>query len=698
MIASKPCPSSGGGAKQRTRVKGQKLNSASTIPGHRSRCGGKVSVLSSENDASTVAHVSFTYNGLGDQATQTYRSALTGGSGSVNYSYSFNAAAGGANHSRLTSMTFAGGKVVTYDYGALGSLNEKISRVGVIKEGSTTLEGYSYLGLGTIVERDRPQPGTKLTYFQSGGSGDGGDAYVGLDRFGRVVDQRWVKGATDIDRFLYTYDRNSNRLTKDVTATGAPTDLDEAYFYDGLDRLTRVNRGTLVSGTISDANATYTQTWTLDGLGNWSGFVTDSNGGAPGGTITTRTKTHNRRNRITSISGQFTPTYDANGNMTGDEAGRTFKYDAWDRLVAEGVGLENVRYIYDGRGYRVERIVNGVSTYYHYTEDWQLIEERLLGSGVGPTIAAYVWGMGYVDSMVLRDDYLTQARHYAQQDANYNVMSLTDRSGTVQERYVYDPYGTVTYKTGTWGVRGSSAYGWVYLHQGGRLDSATGLYYFQRRHYSAMLGRWLSTDPIGYADGMNLYQAYGSGPVTFVDPTGLEQWSGRGPEYGWKWDLPSDPLPSYPESPSDEVAQMLALAHNWNKNQPNYVPFFNDCEEQSIDLLQFLQGKSWDFWDFTPVEVWDGLLYHNVVVITPRPMSGNTDPPIVIDGFHGPIADLLGDRSVECYTLADLASDYPWYTPNHSYPAPPGTTPPTGGPTYRPTLPPWPESGAETWR
>jgi hypothetical protein len=30
-------------------------------------------------------------------------------------------------------------------------------------------------------------------------------------------------------------------------------------------------------------------------------------------------------------------------------------------------------------------------------------------------------------------------RHYAVQDANYNVTALTDRYGTVVERYKYDP-------------------------------------------------------------------------------------------------------------------------------------------------------------------------------------------------------------------------------------------------------------------
>ena len=39
--------------------------------------------------------------------------------------------------------------------------------------------------------------------------GDAGDQFTGLDRFGRVVDQRWINGSnTDVDRYQYGYDRH----------------------------------------------------------------------------------------------------------------------------------------------------------------------------------------------------------------------------------------------------------------------------------------------------------------------------------------------------------------------------------------------------------------------------------------------------------------------------------------------------------
>jgi hypothetical protein len=49
------------------------------------------------------------------------------------------------------------------------------------------------------------------------------------------------------------------------------------------------------------------------------------------------------------------------------------------------------------------------------------------------------------------------------------------------------------------------------------------MYFFRARYYHAELGRFISRDPIGYVDGMNLYRAYfvpaGVDPLGWLDAT-----------------------------------------------------------------------------------------------------------------------------------------------------------------------------------
>ncbi|MBV8399916.1 MAG: hypothetical protein JOZ17_14440, partial [Acetobacteraceae bacterium] len=166
-----------------------------------------------------------------------------------------------------------------------------------------------------MVERDHPETGTNLTYIsQTGSTGDGGDKYVGLDRFGREVDQNWINSnpsSNAREEYQYTYDRDGNRLSRqDVQHASTDT-----YGYDGLNQLTSFQRGS------------HTQTWTPDALGNFTQVTTDGTGQA---------RTHNQQNQVLTINGA-TLAYDNNGSLVQDNTtspSSVYAYDAWNRLVS----------------------------------------------------------------------------------------------------------------------------------------------------------------------------------------------------------------------------------------------------------------------------------------------------------------------------------------------------------------------------
>jgi RHS repeat-associated protein len=492
------------------------------------------------------------YNGLG-QLTAEYQSHVPGQvvdtsptSTTPVVRYAYSEMANGANHSRLVSMTYPNGRILHYGYvnglddQYVSGLDDRVSRLSYLADDNgsggvgTHLEDYAYLGLGTVVLRHHPETGVDLTYIQqpgdTGGYGDGGDPYTGLDRFGRVVDQRWVPTATPqspTDRFQYGYDRDGNVLYRANLASPPPPapGFDELYGYDGLNQLTSFGRGTLNAtrdGFVGGAS--HSQGWALDALGNWTSVTTDGS---------FQTRMHNQQNEITTGG----VGYDPAGNTTADGSGNTFSYDAWNRLVGNGVVA---RYSYDGLGRRVTERHLLISDLY-YSDQWQVLEERT--RGIAPAQAQNVWSPVYVDALVLRDqssrgDGTLDQRLYVQQDANWDVTALVDGKagsptlGQVVERYTYDPYGVASVYTGAWASRGgASAYGWLYLHQGGRYQA--GLYDFRNRDYSPTLGRWMQVDPLGLDAGdNNLYRDEGNAPTHFTDPSGLERVP-RGPAGSW---------------------------------------------------------------------------------------------------------------------------------------------------------------------
>ena len=63
-------------------------------------------------------------------------------------------------------------------------------------------------------------------------------------------------------------------------------------------------------------------------------------------------------------------------------------------------------------------------------------------------------------------------------------------------------------------------------------DSETGLYYNWYRYYNPSLGRYITSDPLGLAAGMNTYIYVNGNPINYTDPQGLCPWCAAGAAMG----------------------------------------------------------------------------------------------------------------------------------------------------------------------
>jgi YD repeat-containing protein len=115
---------------------------------------------------------------------------------------------------------------------------------------------------------------------------------------------------------------------------------------------------------------------------------------------TAQARTHNQQNEIASISGSGSVTYDANGNTTADGTGRTYVYDAWNRLVAVKNGSNTLAaYGYNPLGERITESHGNTASDLYYDASWQVIEERQ----AGVVQAQNVWSPLGIDKLVERD-------------------------------------------------------------------------------------------------------------------------------------------------------------------------------------------------------------------------------------------------------------------------------------------------------
>jgi RHS repeat-associated protein len=235
-----------------------------------------------------------------------------------------------------------------------------------------------------------------------------------------------------------------------------------------------------------------------------------------GGTASSTFTIATTSNRLSSVSGAISRTYsyDAAGHTTG-YSGMTFGYSDAGRLTSVS-GTATASHVHNAMGERVKKVTGGATTYFVFDEAGHLIGEY---DGSGNLVQETVW-LHDIPVATLRPNGSAVDIYYVHTDHLNTPRRITRPSDdAIVWSWDSDPFGTTAADEDPDGDETDFVY---HLRFPGQyLDEETGLHYNYFRDYDPVTGRYVESDPIGLAGGINTYAYTNGNPLRYTDPDGL---------------------------------------------------------------------------------------------------------------------------------------------------------------------------------
>jgi RHS repeat-associated protein len=432
----------------------------------------------------------------------------------------------------MNSWTRPNGMVTQFDwYAANGGANalglKEIHHIGAGATAGTTVSkfGYSYDLAGRIKGWSRqldPAPANKKDWTM---------AYSRAGQLTGVVEKD--ASSVETSRKSWSYDPAGNwYATGDSTATTHRT-------HDSMNRLNQIGGSgkTVVEGTLNEAanvsvSGQPAQVASVPGTTDYNFRkeipVTEGNNNFQITATDSRGNARTQNYTVQVAPAQKTYEYDSNGNLLRekDPQGaviRSFEWDGADRLKAITSGSQRIEWTYNGLGQRVLETVNGVASKRFLWDGIELLLEKTATH----TITKKFYGDG--EQRVGGTD---AGNYFYTRDHLGSVREVVKQDGTLQARYDYDAYGKRTAIFQDVAYLGGCDFGYTgHITLPALATGQSELLLTLYRAYDPQLGRWLSPDPGGEWDGLNLYGYVGGDSINSIDPTGL--WKMNWKRFGW---------------------------------------------------------------------------------------------------------------------------------------------------------------------